>query len=332
MKMTWNELLNWARQQTQWTENGALGPHNPDIADDEVVGVLLWENFISIIYAITEGKIEIEEAKKDIEWYEAYWQRLAESPTVANLVGYRKESEEKEMKNIEWLKEEIGGLPCVGTVFNRYGHGPSYIDSAVPVMAVYDLIDKVDKPEVLSQGWIDRNKEPFYCFENDKVGYYVSTDFLQNLIVPKKELPAIPKYMAEYIEWFKNDFEHNFAADIDLIINLIQVSHKFSRREKIKSWISKSGNPQKLIDAYRWGYEVEEEPLYMARLKVVTSEFTASYLRTGSPDAEDRLKALEIGCRPILENYRHLSEFTEHELKRLDIWDSDQWEVEEVEE
>ena len=61
MKMTRNELFNWAKQQTHWTENGALSPHNPDIADNEVVGVLLWENFVSIIYAITEGKIEIEE-------------------------------------------------------------------------------------------------------------------------------------------------------------------------------------------------------------------------------------------------------------------------------
>ena len=59
-------------------------------------------------------------------------------------------------KGIEWLKEEIGELPCVDTVFNS--GGSSYIDSAVPVMAVYDLIDKLDEPEVLSQEWIDENK------------------------------------------------------------------------------------------------------------------------------------------------------------------------------
>ena len=65
MKMTRNELLNWAKHQTRWTENGALSPHNPDIADDEVVGVLLWENFVSIIYDIAEGKIEIEELEEE---------------------------------------------------------------------------------------------------------------------------------------------------------------------------------------------------------------------------------------------------------------------------
>ena len=48
-------------------------------------------------------------------------------------------------------------------------------------------LGQLDEPEVLSQEWIDHNKEPFYCFENDKIGHYVSTDFLQNLITPKQE-------------------------------------------------------------------------------------------------------------------------------------------------
>lgn len=63
MKMTRNELFKWAKQQTQWTENELLNPHNPDVADSEMVDVLPWENFVSIIYAITEGRIEIEEVE-----------------------------------------------------------------------------------------------------------------------------------------------------------------------------------------------------------------------------------------------------------------------------
>ena len=64
MKMTRNELFKWAKSQTQWTENEVLNPHNPDVADSEVVDVLPWENFVSIIYAITEGRIEIEELEE----------------------------------------------------------------------------------------------------------------------------------------------------------------------------------------------------------------------------------------------------------------------------
>ena len=64
MKMTRNELFNWAKGQTQWTENEALNPHNSDIADSEIVDVLPWESFVFIIYAITEGKIKIEETEE----------------------------------------------------------------------------------------------------------------------------------------------------------------------------------------------------------------------------------------------------------------------------
>lgn len=84
-------------------------------------------------------------------------------------------------KGIEWLKEEIGELPCVDTVFNS--DGSSYIDSAVPVMAVYDLIDKLDEPEVLSHKWISDH----IIFNEKEDAEYVYADELQNLLVPKQE-------------------------------------------------------------------------------------------------------------------------------------------------
>ena len=59
MKLTRNQLFEWAKRQTQWTDNDLLNPHNPDVADSEMVTVLPWTNFVSIIYRITEGRIEI---------------------------------------------------------------------------------------------------------------------------------------------------------------------------------------------------------------------------------------------------------------------------------
>lgn len=63
MKITRNDFFKWAKNQTQWTENEVLHPHNPDVADNEIVDVLPWKNFVSIIYSITEGRIEIEVAE-----------------------------------------------------------------------------------------------------------------------------------------------------------------------------------------------------------------------------------------------------------------------------
>lgn len=64
MKMTRNEFYKWAKQRTQWTENFALNPHNPDIADNEIIEVISWRDFVDLIYQITEGRIEIEELEE----------------------------------------------------------------------------------------------------------------------------------------------------------------------------------------------------------------------------------------------------------------------------
>ena len=64
MKLSRKDFFKWAKRQTQWTDNELLNPHNPDVADSEIVEVLPWENFVSIIYALTEGRIEVEELKE----------------------------------------------------------------------------------------------------------------------------------------------------------------------------------------------------------------------------------------------------------------------------
>ena len=78
---------------------------------------------------------------------------------------------------------------------------------------------------------------------------------------------VIPKYVAEYLDWFKCDFGHHIECDVDLIVSLVQVSHGFLGRKEVKGWLNTNGNAQKLIDAYRWGYEVEETPLCHALVK-----------------------------------------------------------------
>ena len=102
-------------------------------------------------------------------------------------------------KDIKWLKEEIGELPCVDTVFNS--DCSSYIDSAIPVMDVYDLIDKLDEPEVLSQDWIDEHaKAVAYDGVPDETEI-VYVDELESLLVPKQEdvdQEQVQKYLSEH--------------------------------------------------------------------------------------------------------------------------------------
>ena len=102
-------------------------------------------------------------------------------------------------KGIEWLKEEIGDLPITDTVF--VSDGLSYIDSAVSVTSVYDLIYHLEESEVLSQEWIRNNQE------RKGVHFFVNVTKLQNLLIPKQELPVIPKYVADWITRYSEKYD-----------------------------------------------------------------------------------------------------------------------------
>ena len=81
----------------------------------------------------------------------------------------------------EQLKEAVGELNLVDTVFEA--DGVSYIDTAVSVTQVYDLIDQLDEPEVLSE-----------------------------------ELPVIPRFVADWIEEMKQD-ERPFYSVMSTLMN-----------------------------------------------------------------------------------------------------------------
>ena len=162
-------------------------------------------------------------------------------------------------KDIEWLKKEIGELPCVDTVFNS--DGSSYIDSAVSVMAVYDLIDKLDEPEVLSQEWIDEHEKKERImgpFGNVYLQHVVPSRYLKNILVPKQELLVIPKYVADWITRYREKY------DLYPALRLLE-NNTFVWGE-IYEWYRM--NTRKFVNAYLTGeYEVEEERRYYALIK-----------------------------------------------------------------
>ena len=121
------------------------------------------------------------------------------------------------------------------------------------------LRNELDSQEVLSQEWIDENKYNHYIGRP-----FVYVDDLQNLIVPKQDKPIIPKFVADFIEKWKYEgltiyewfsFGNN---DVDEDVNkwlYNNLNEKNRRREYL------------LIDAIRFGYEVEKEPVYFAKIK-----------------------------------------------------------------
>ena len=151
------------------------------------------------------------------------------------------------------LKEAVGELNLVDTVSEA--GGVSYIDTAVSVMQVYDLIDQLDEPEVLSQEWIEDNT--FVVTDEDGDDYaVVENRKLKDKLVPKQELPVIPKYVADWIKKAKRYHSISWVLNYENIKNW---------SNELTLWCFESGNDDnlhKLARAWLDGYKVEEEPLY----------------------------------------------------------------------
>lgn len=154
-------------------------------------------------------------------------------------------------KDIEWLNEQVGELNSTDAVFNE--SGASYIDTAVSIDRVYELINQLDEPEVLSQEWIRNNQE------RKGVHFFVNVTKLQNLLVPKQELPVIPKYVAEYLEYAKKH------GSLIKVMELASISGDGLTMKEEYDWIS--ANDETFARAWLDGYEVEDEPLYHALIK-----------------------------------------------------------------
>ena len=120
---------------------------------------------------------------------------------------------------------------------------------------ILDIIDQLDEPEVLSQEWIRNNQE------RKGVHFFVNVTKLQNLIVPKQELPVIPKFIANFIEARK----HVFANTLQHVFYRAMENRESEMFEEEHNWVRH--NSETFARAWLDGYEVEEEPLYHALIK-----------------------------------------------------------------
>ncbi len=260
---------------------------------------------------------------------DSYWRGRQTANYIARC--YLEDLDELEVLSREWISENV-----------EYAYfdmldGSGRLSSATAIIKPKKLqnllvpkqeeITEEQAWEVLSKTYDIPNKS--YIREAMRVvADYVGDETTLGELKEQLAKPVIPQFVADWYERHKDNLEkqlQGIAYNLDKYGEMPEVND-------MDKWINETECPLQTLASLKFGYDVEEEPLYRARLKVITDEFIASYLRTQSSDAEDRLKVLEIGSKYIHEDYRHLSEFTEDELKRLDVWGSEQWEVEELEE
>ena len=199
-------------------------------------------------------------------------------------------------KDKKWLKAEIDNQAII--MDKGYIHRGDLMY----------LIDKLDEPEVLSQEWIDKHAEYY-----EYLGYaVVPTDKLQNLLVPKQELPVVPKYVDEWI------IKHRDAY------NLYQALRKLENNTlfwgPIYEWYRIYTH--KFVNAYLTGeYEVEEDPMYYALIKgheLVTDkdDWTFKYWKT------DTSNGRVFPSHRLINHSDFLTEMTKEDWNELGINDS----------
>lgn len=143
----------------------------------------------------------------------------------------------------EQLKEAVGELNLVDTVFQT--DGVSYIDTAVSVTQVYDLIDQLEEPDERTQ-----LEEAYKDILERHIFYYNKTKYQ----VIKEQI--IPRFVADWID--AHDLHGNNPLreyrDLEIDFNEGWTDEKDAA---VYHWINK--NPYTFIDALRYGYKAEKE-------------------------------------------------------------------------
>ena len=153
-------------------------------------------------------------------------------------------------KDIEWLKEEIEE-----DIKSWGGGNPDYFRGASDAYEnVKDWLNQLDEPEVLMPEWIEDNE--FLVNDESGVDYtVVESRKLKGLLVPKQELPVIPKFVAE---WIKETKPYN---SLRVAFEYIAQRKRNNHDDKLAFWVEE-GNSETFARAWLDDYEVEEEQKY----------------------------------------------------------------------
>ena len=222
-------------------------------------------------------------------------------------------------KDNEWLKEEITEI-----LLTSKKDGTNYFYYRDLKEKIYNAIDQLDKPETLSQAWIDQNHfetenllEDLYKSDGETIDYTPHIKVIavqdlqkQNLIAPKQELPVIPKFVAEFL----------IGKEDHMLYELLDDEWLYKEHDRVAKWLYDNDeltNKQREIDlvmARDRGYTVEEEPKYVVRTNLGT--YLILDMNKREWDYTDDIKyAYKFNDRSMAEGIAKLVEGKVDELK-----------------
>ena len=206
-------------------------------------------------------------------------------------------------KDKEWLKQQVvKNYPSQSEINN-----PDYV--VITKVEIIDeflsLIDQLDEQETLSQEWIDENKVArINNLRKMTTSDVVTVEKLKNLLVPKQDKPVVPQFVADYIEYYKRT-GITLGTWLDFV-------NEDEFEMKTEEWIYSGSYEENLkreyllIDAIRYGYEVEKEKEYKVFLP------TGDKVRLAIDDSEVYFSSTDFVSREYKDT------FTEAEIKAID--------------
>lgn len=199
---------------------------------------------------------------------------------------YYKKGKAEVKKDIDWLKREIhkeletwhgveGGIDGDGIneimlLINQHEESEvKRLDRKMKELESYNdelvrdnnqLRDAMENQEVLSQDWITENsvEGDFRGVQEFWYGEFIEKEKVQNLLVPKQELPVIPQFVADWITAMHN-------GGLDLYPALKRLESNALIWEDVFKWYRE--NTCSFVNAYLTReYKVGEEQKYRVSL------------------------------------------------------------------
>lgn len=151
-----------------------------------------------------------------------------------------------------------------------------------------------------------------------ETGLTYALELVEELNEPEK--PIVPQFVADWYEKSKNDFENNLAY-------LINDYFKANIEDNdLRSWFGFDLNEDQpikiLVNMHQFGYEIEEEKRYTAKLKI-----SNEYLSYDKDYKEIRHNRVPDDIAHKVEGYH----FTEDDLIAYNAWGNNAYEIKEVE-
>lgn len=139
--------------------------------------------------------------------------------------------------------------------------------------------------------------------------------------IDELEKPVVPQFVADFYESIEDDLEYGVY---ELCAQFYEDESELN--DGLYWWFKCSENKpiETLVKMKLFGYEVEKEKLYTARLKLISVK-KYSYI-----NREKDEKRLFISDSDGLTDV-YQTHFTQAELEELDVWNNPAFEIEEVE-